>query len=436
VIAMREIARYFKELTAILFADVIEHVQCVNLFEFCTTEGDKFQRCPAGAESQTKPLVGIFNLFLQALSDLKVHTIVASSAGRTCGVEELVLNKLLRPSALVTIIRRTLWHLQFNVVQHEARAAEDMGRIMTQQWEMFSRLIMPRLREAGVSDGAETIADYLKKNGDMVYITDHPTELEETFVKYFSKEARIERLLECCRKAYGDNGDAKVGEQVHIIQVYAQNHWSEIKERLGKDAPNSWHYLTVKEILSNMGKNGWEARLEKYGLEAVVKQLSESGEKGWNEKLKKKGPEKVLEQLSAAGLKGSNASAGVRQEQADEKRQTLERLAKSGEPFWIRVKKGEITAKKGQPLFRIFRKKALGHFPTIQECHGKSEALTELLYEKIPFGNNEVVKYAYRAIHDHKGGSYKGYSLNVPFGMLSHSDNGNVVLAWFSKKNT
>ena len=91
---------------------------------------------------------------------------------------------------------------------------------------------------------------------------------------------------------------------------------------------------------------------------------------------------------------------------------------------------------RGQQWFRSSRKNKLGHFPTIQECHGKSVALKELFYGEIPYGTNKVVKYAYRVIHDHKGGSYKGYSLNVPYGMLSYSGNGNVVLAWFSKKNT
>eukprot|EP00985_Skeletonema_marinoi_P027139 scaffold21796_cov125-Skeletonema_marinoi.AAC.1 len=413
VIAMMAIAKYFEPYTAFKFQDVVEHVQCVNLFEFCLTEGKRFQRCPAGTESQTKPLVGIFNLFLQALSDLKVHTIVASSAGQTCGVEELVLNKLLSPSALITIIRRTLWHLQFNVVQHEARAAEDMGRIMTQQWEMFSRFIMPRLHEAGVSDGVETIAEYLMKNGDIVFITANPTGLEETFVKYFSKEARIESLLECCKKAYGDNGDAKVREQVHIIQVYAQTHWSEIEERLGKDAPNSWHYLTVKEILSNMGKNGWDARVKKYGLEKALEQLSDARSK-WSE---------------------------VRQERADENLQILESLVQSGEPFWIKVKKGDITAVRGQQLFRnsrSSRKNKLGHFPTIQAQHGTFEALEKLFYGEIPYGTNKVLDtITFHTVHNHKSKQkLKSYRLNVPYGMLSYSGNGNVVLAWFSKKNT
>jgi len=272
------------------------------------------------------------------------------------------------------------------------------------------RLIMPALQQAGVvSDGDETIEEYLKNNGDMVFITDHPTGLEETFVKYFSKEARIERLLECCRKAYGDNGDAKVGEQVHIIQVYAQNHWSEIEERLGNDAPNSWHYLTVKEILSNMGQNGWDASVKKYGLG------------------------KALEQLSAM----CDASLRVRQEKADEKQQKLESLAKSGEPFWIKVKKGDITAKRGKQLFRSYRKKAVGDFPSVQVRHGTIVALKSLSYEKIPFGNNELVNTTYGYIHNNKSvQKLKSYCLKVPYGMLSHSDNGNVVLVWFSKKNT
>jgi len=409
VIAMREIARYFSGLTAVLFADIIKHVQCVNLFEFCTTEGNKFQRCPIGTEHETNPKVTIFNLFLRALSDLKVHTIVASSAGKTCGVEELVLNKLESPSKFITIIRKTLRHLQFNLVPYESRPVHDWAILMTRQWKDFSAILMSALQQAGVvSADAETIAEFLKKNGDMPFITDNPTGLEEKFLKYFSKEVRIERLLECCKKAYGEDENAKVEDQVDIIRMYAQNHWLEIQERLGMEAPISWHNLTVKQILSNMGKNGWD------------------------EKLKKKGLEKVLEQLSA----GRDAGLRVRQEQAAEKRQTLERLAKSGEPFWIRAKKGEITAKKGQPLFRIFRKKALGHFPTIQECHGKSEALTELLYGEIPFGNNEVLDTIILSyVHNYNSKQkLTRCHLRVPFGMLSHSaGNGNVVLAWFQK---
>eukprot|EP00985_Skeletonema_marinoi_P029997 scaffold29971_cov73-Skeletonema_marinoi.AAC.1 len=196
-------------------------------------------------------------------------------------------------------------------------------------------------------------------------------------------------------------------------QAYAQNHWSEIEERLGKDAPNSWHYLTVKEILSNMGKNGWEARLEKYGLEAVVKQ-------GWE---------------ARDYIKGSNASAGVRQERADENQQILESLVQSGEPFWIKVKKGDITAVRGQTLFRSYHKKVVGDFPSVQVCHGTIVALRSCKYEEIPCGTNKVLNTTYGSVHTYKKSKQKlkSYSLNVPYGMLSYSGNGNVVLAWFSK---
>ena len=425
VIAMREIARYFSGLTAVLFADIIKHVQCVNLFEFCTTEGNKFQRCPIGTEHETNPKVTIFNLFLRALSDLKVHTIVASSAGKTCGVEELVLNKLESPSKFIKIIRKTLRHIQFNLVPHESKPVHDWAILMTRQWKDFSAILMPALQQAGVvSADAETIAEYLKKNVNMPFVTDNPNGLEDKFQKYFSTDERIESLLKACWKAYGEDGSAKVEDQGDIIQMYAQNHWLEIQERLGMDAPISWHNLTVKQILSNMGKNGWDARVKKYGLEAVVKQLSESGEKGWearvekygieavvkelsnmgkkkwdarvekygleavvkelsesgkkkwDARVEKYGLEAVVKQLSESGEKGWEARVekygleavleqsaaggsvrsvqrrGVRQEQADENQQILESLVKSGEPFWIKVKKGDITAVRGQKLFR------------------------------------------------------------------------------------
>eukprot|EP00984_Skeletonema_dohrnii_P020276 scaffold9832_cov156-Skeletonema_dohrnii-CCMP3373.AAC.3 len=410
VIAMREIARYFKELTAILFADIIEHVQCVNLFEFCTTKGNKFQRCPIGTEHETNPKVTIFNLFLRALSGLKVHTIVASSAGKTCDVEELVLNKLESPSKFIMIIRKTLRHLQFNLVPHESRPVHVWAFLMTRQWNDFSAILMPALQQAGVVNAdAETIAENLIENVDMPFVTDNTAGLEDKFQKYFSKEERIETLLQVCRKAYGEDGSAKVEDQVDIIQMYAQNHWLEIQERLGMEAPISWRNLTVKQILSNMGKNGWNATMKKYGLE------------------------KWLDKMALA----TSAYNKKRQEQADEKQQILESLAQSGEPFWVMAKKGEITAKIGQPLFRSHHKQVVDNFPSVQECHGTIVALKSLSYKEIPFGNNKVLDtITYNSIKHYRSKSalLKRYTLRIPYGMLSYPDNGNVVLAWFQEK--
>jgi hypothetical protein len=405
VIAMRVIARYFSGLTAILFADIIEHVQCVNLFEFCTTKGNKFQRCPIGTEHETNPKVTIFNLFLQALSGLKVHTIVASSAGKTCGVEEAVLNKLESHSKFIMIIRKTLRHLQFNLVPHESKPVHDWAFLMTRQWKDFSVILMSALQRAGLTE-AETIAENLIQNVDIPFVTDNPTGLEDKFQKYFSKEERIDTLIKACWKAYGEDESAKVEDQVDIIQMYAQNHWLEIQERLGMEAPISWRNLTVKQILSNMGRNGWDARVKKYGREAVVKQLSEAR---------------------------LDAGRSTMQEKADEKRQILERLAKSGQPFWIRLKEGEITATEGQQLYRTIRKEKVGRFPRIQKCHGTFVSLDELRYNEFPYGNN-YVNLSYDSIKRYRRNFQKRYSFKVPYGIVSYPDNGNVALAWFQEK--
>eukprot|EP00984_Skeletonema_dohrnii_P020275 scaffold9832_cov156-Skeletonema_dohrnii-CCMP3373.AAC.2 len=288
---------------------------------------------------------------------------------------------------------------------------------------------MPALQRAGVVS-AETIVENLINNVDMPFVTDNTAGLED---KYFSKEERIDTLIKACRKAYGEDGSAKVEDQVDIIQMYAQNHWLEIQERLGMEAPISWRNLTVKQILSNMGKNGWYARVKKYGLEEVVKQNSERGEKGWNTKLKKKGIEKLLDEMALT----RSASVKARQEQADEKQQILDRLAQSGEPFWVMAKKGEITAKIGQPLFRSYRKEVVDNFPRIQERHGTFVSLEKLCYKEIPFGNNKVLDtITYGTIKTYKRtkSALKRYSLMVPYGMLSYPDNGNVVLTWFQEK--
>jgi len=185
------------------------------------------------------------------------------------------------------------------------------------------------------------------------------------------------------------DADARVGDQVHIIQLYAQNHWYEIQERLGSDAPNSWHYLTVRAILSNMGKNG------------------------------------------------ANASSGskVRQDKAEEKRKTLAILAKSGEPFWLRVKKGDIAANKGDAMHRTFQGKLKCNFPTIQVCHGQYESVDNLHYLQCPFGNNILVDLVIRGLYVEYSLKGKGYNVKVPYGMTTASTkNGNALLAWFEKK--
>jgi len=66
----------------------------------------------------------------------------------------------------------------------------------------------------------------------------------------------------------------------------------------------------------------------------------------------------------------------ARQDEAEEKRKTLAILAKSGEPFWLRVKKGDIAANKGDAMHRTFQGKPKCNFPTIQVCHGQYEMLT------------------------------------------------------------
>jgi hypothetical protein len=153
--------------------------------------------------------------------------------------------------------------------------------------------------------------------------------------------------------------------------------------------------------------------------------------------VEKYGREAVLEQSAAGGLRSAQRR-GVRQEQADENQQILESLVQSGEPFWIKVKKGDITAVRGQKLFRSYNKKVVGDFPSVQVCHGTIVALRSCKYEKIPHGRNKVLDtITYSSVLTYTSRQkLKRCTLKVPYGMLSHSDNGNVVLAWFSKKNT
>jgi hypothetical protein len=164
-----------------------------------------------------------------------------------------------------------------------------------------------------------------------------------------------------------------------------------------------------------MGKNGgnasWTARLEKYGYEALSKRFSDMNKEhdNWYNK--------------------------ARQDEAEEKRKTLDILAKSGEPFWVRVKKDDIRVNKGDAMHRTYQGKTKCNFPKIQVCHGQYESVDNLHYLKCPFGNNIVVDLALKRLWGAYSNKGKGYIVKVPFGMSTASTkNGNALLAWFEKK--
>ena len=411
VIAMIAIAEYFAQFTDIKFDDVVTHVQCANLFEFCLTNGSKFRRCAVGTEEETDPLVEIINLFLDALSKLKVYTIVASSAGRTCGIEELVLKKLQRPSRYIMICLRTLWHLQFNVVKHHAKSEQESAQIVTRLWEIFcSRFLTPSL-ESAEKAVIKTLADVLKDNVKLPFVSHDPTALDDKIESsvYLSKEEYVGNLLRAMVNILNADEDAQVEDQVYPVQRYAQNHYAEIKVWLGSIAPTSWQYLHVRDLLSNMGRNGWVAKLKKYGLEEVLKKLSKAGEVG--------------------GV----VSGATRKKKAEKKEQELIRLAETGAPFWAKAVKGDITAEFDQLMLRTNMGRTSQNFPKIQVSHGQFKEVDKLPYKNCPHVKNVVVDYTYKTLAITI--KVKGYGFRVAYGMFGMSEkNGNAILCWYEKK--
>jgi hypothetical protein len=436
VIAMIAIAEYFTQFTDIKFDDVVEHVQCVNLREFCLTNGSKFRRCAIGSEEETDPLVGIINLFLDALSQLKVFTIVASSAGRTCGIEELVLKKLKSPSRFIMICRRTLWHLQFCVVKHHAKSEQESAQIVTRLWEIFSSRFLTPCLESARRTVVKSIAEVLKDNDQLPFVSHDPTKLDdeiESSGSFLSKEENIDNLLKAMMNILEVDNDAQAEGQVHVVECYAQNHYAEIKVWLGNIAPTSWQYLSVRDLLINMGRNGQDARLEKYGHEEVLKQCSKGGEVSYNARVKKYGLEELLKQCSKAGEVGGVNSGATRKEKAEEKEQQLIRLAETGAPFWAKALKGDITAEVGQRVFRAWKGKMSQNFPRIQESHGQFKEVDNLCYKKCPHVKNVVVDYTYKTLS--LTIKIKGYRVRVAYGMFGLSEkNGNAILCWYEKK--
>jgi hypothetical protein len=163
----------------------------------------------------------------------------------------------------------------------------------------------------------------------------------------------------------------------------------------------------------------------------VLKQCSAAGQDGWDAKLEKYGLEEVLKQCSAAG----QVTGARNKEAAEERKQGLTQLAETGEPFWVRADQDGIIAGFGKPLLRAWRGKTSHNFPRIQESHGQYKEVVKLRYKKCPLGDNVVVEdYAYTSFLSSRI-KIKGYRIRIPYGMFSmKKENGNAILCWYEKK--
>ncbi len=111
--------------------------------------------------------------------------------------------------------------------------------------------------------------------------------------------------------------------------------------------------------------------------------------------------------------------------------EVIESLRESGEPFWVKSSKSEISASRGQQMYRK-HKKHYRDFPKIQVSHGETESLDDLFYLHCPYGDNIVMPYSYTTLC--RWYQHKEYRIKTPFGMIADKEkNGGALLVWYEK---
>ena len=113
--------------------------------------------------------------------------------------------------------------------------------------------------------------------------------------------------------------------------------------------------------------------------------------------------------------------------------EVLESFRNSGEPFWVKTIKSNISASQGQQMYRK-HKKHYRDFPKIQVRHGETECLDELFYLNCPYGKNIVLPYVYASLRNNENYQHKEYLIKTPYGMIANSEkNGGALLVWYEK---
>jgi len=112
----------------------------------------------------------------------------------------------------------------------------------------------------------------------------------------------------------------------------------------------------------------------------------------------------------------------------------LNPLGNSGEPFWVKTTKSNISASQGQRMCRKHGKSLFCDFSKIQVRHGETECLDELVYLNCPYGKNIVLPYVYASLRNNENYQHKEYLIKTPYGMIANSEkNGGALLVWYEK---
>jgi len=307
VIAQMAISDYWADITSIECGDDIGHVQNFNMFEYCLTQGCKFQHCGAGTAEGTAPLVGGLNLYLESLSTLAAKVLLTSNAGYASRMTELVLSNLVSPSENVSLTEEATRHLQHFRTPVQNLSVEESARRMTMEISKLStELIEPFLMRAGIIP-EKTFIQYAIDHADLPFVTYDPSNLEETIRHSFTKEGRINSILWACFDALEEDADALVGGQANVIQVYASYHRDEIQQLLGEDAPGDgdWNFFPVRSILRNMGRNSQELLKAALGEEEYSQLMSDLGTKSQEILKAALGEEEYSQRMSDLGTKSS-----------------------------------------------------------------------------------------------------------------------------------
>ena len=266
VIAMKAISEFFRTITSFTCGDDVGDLQLANIREFCLTIGDAFQHCAPGTQMEADALVAITQLYLDGISKLGGYCLVASTAGSSSNMDQLVLSRLVSPSPQIKIASRSTRHIQFTRTPSPYLDADESARRTTKEFvDLSDEVIQPFLDIIGYN--GESFKDFTLRHPKLPFITNSPEMLNLEYDQKWQarKDERIESLLHACWRALAHNENALVGDAVvaegetSVILTYVTNHVDEMYTFLrdrGDDPPSDPKDFSIRHVLGNMGSNG------------------------------------------------------------------------------------------------------------------------------------------------------------------------------------
>jgi hypothetical protein len=407
----------------------------------CSTppETTMFTRCADNEPIDGENLAKLLNIFLRGVSEMQVVVPVIPTSGKKCGVPKTVIKELDDSLEYVHIfIKVATIHPQFFSVRCLRWTLEKQWKKINAWFSELEEFYQDILPQRPSISREITIYEAALQSKQIVFVCDDFATIETFFGDGGGNilDFVIANVIEDGRKPVGDplmpfNVLKYATRKLPEIKAWGENRGNRSIKKVGevilRDVHRFMCFLGGSAEWTEERRAATSARWTEEQRAAA----SDAATARWTDEERAAASDAASARWTDE--KRAEASARVDEQSAPE---VLESLRKSGEPFWVKTSKSDISASRGQRMYRKKGKIYYRDFPKIQVRHGETVSLDDLCYLDCEYGDNKLMPYSYNTLRSSGKDIYrhKGYLIKTPYGMVSNSEkNGGALLVWYEK---